>query len=763
MKKFVKLGLWSAGCVLSLVMVAVAYVASTFNPNDYKAKIIHMVKESKQRNLHLDGDIKLSFFPNIGANLSKVSLSEANSDKEFAAMDSVRVSLAFIPLLRKQMVVDEVTMSGLQATLVKYKDGTTSIDNLLSQDENPAGQQDNQPMKFDIAAVTVANTNLTYYDELSGAQYAIKNLTLKTGRIANGVASPIDLAMGVQANQPKLDITTQLKTKLTFDVDKQQYRLQDMNFQLAGTALDMSDLKVKASGDANADLAKNEFGAQKLTLNVSGNKAQEKFEAKLDVPALSMTSDKFSGEHIVLKANIQAALGNIIAALNMPKLEGNAQSFKIGGLTLDVDMKQAEQAFKIKTSGQVSGNFKTQQFNLNELNVAVNATGDKLPNKSVSSEMKGNVQIDALKQNVQANFGGGLLQSQIKARVGVSNFAQPTIKFDVELDQLDADLYLPKAIAEPTKAAEPESPLDLSGLRKLNIDGSLRIGALKIMNVKSSELRVDVQAKNGLVNVDPISANLYQGHANGSLSINAQAVPIIHINQNLNDVNVATLGKDAANFDTLEGKGNVGINLVLQGNMISEMKKTVNGSLSLNLVDGAIKGINIAKKMRDAKSLLGAKSQSQSANKEEKTDFSELKASFKVTNGIAHNDDLSMKSPLLRLSGNGDINIGNDSINYLAKATLAKTLEGQGGQDSVRGVTVPVRVSGPFIDLKYGLDFNAMVSDEAKQKVEAAKVAVQQKVDVAKEAVKQKVEVKKEEVKTQIQDQLKNSLKGLFK
>ncbi len=763
MNKILKAALLGITGVVGLGVASVAYLVATFNPNDYKAKIIQMVKESKQRNLHLDGDIKLSFFPNIGANLSKVSLSEFNSDKEFASIDSTRVSLAFMPLLRKQVVVDEVSLSGLQATLVKYKDGTKNIDDLLSQDKNSSSPQDNQQVKFDIAAVSVTNTHLTYHDELSGAQYAIENLALKTGRIANGVTGAIDLSMGVQANQPKLNITTQLKTKLIFDLDRQQYRLQDMNFQMAGTALDISDLKVKANGDANADLAKNEFGAQKFTLNASGEKPQEKFEAKLDVPVLSMTSDKFFGENIALNANIQAALGNIIAALNMPKLEGNAQSFKIGGLTLDVDVKQAEQAFKIKTSGQISGNFKTQQFNLNELNVAMNATGDKLPNKSVSSEMKGNVQIDVLKQNVQANFSGGLLQSQIKANVGVSNFAQPAIKFDVELDQLDADLYLPKATAEPTKAAEPESPLDLSGLRKLNIDGSLRLGALKIMNVKSSELRVDVQAKNGVVNVNPLSANLYQGHANGSLSINAQTVPIIHINQNLNNVNVATLGRDAANFDTLEGKGNVGINLVLQGNMISEMKKSANGSLSLNLVDGAIKGINIAKKMRDAKNLLGAKSQSQSANKEEKTDFSELKASFKVTNGIAHNDDLSMKSPLLRLSGNGDINIGNDSINYLAKATLAKTLEGQGGQDSVRGVTVPVRVSGPFIELKYGLDFNAMVSDEAKQKVEAAKVAAQQKVEVVKEAVKQKVEVKKEEVKTQIQDQLKNSLKGMFK
>jgi AsmA protein len=498
-------------------------------------------------------------------------------------------------------------------------------------------------------------------------------------------------------------------------------------------------------------------------LNASGDQAEEKFEAKLDVPSLSMTNDKFFGENIALNANIKAALGNVVAALTMPKLEGNAQSFKIGGLNIDVDVKQSEQAFKVKTSGQVSGNFNTRQFNFNELNVAVNATGDKLPNKLVSSEIKGNVQIDALKQSVQANFAGGLLQSKVKAKVGVSNFSQPAIKFDVELDQLDADLYLPKTTAEPTKVAEPESPLDLSGLRKLNIDGSLRIGALKVMNVKSSELRVGVQAKNGMVNVNPLSANLYQGHANGSLSINAQAVPIITINQNLSGIDIASLGKDAANFDTLEGKGNVGINLALQGNTVSEMKKSANGNLSLNLADGAIKGINIAKKIRDAKSVLGAKSQSQAVDKSEKTDFSELKASFKVTNGIAHNDDLSMKSPLLRLSGNGDINIGNDSVNYLAKATLAKTLEGQGGQDSVRGVTVPVRVSGPFVDLKYSLDFAAMVGDDARQKVEAAKVAAQQKVDVAKEAVKQKVEEKKEEVKTQIQDQLKNSLKGLFK
>ncbi|MGZ8967434.1 MAG: AsmA family protein, partial [Gallionella sp.] len=185
---------------------------------------------------------------------------------------------------------------------------------------------------------------------------------------------------------------------------------------------------------------------------------------------------------------------------------------------------------------------------------------------------------------------------------------------------------------------------------------------------------------------------------------------------------------------------------------ISEMKRGLNGTANLNLADGAIKGINLAKKMRDAKAMFGVKSDTQAANKAEKTDFSELKASFKISNGVAHNDDLSMKSPLLRLSGAGDINVGNDSINYLARATLAKTLEGQGGADSVGGLTLPVRVSGPFTELKYGLDFAAMVSDQTKQKVADVKAAAQAQV-----------EVKKQEIKTQVQEQLKNSLKGLFK
>ncbi|WP_435627771.1 AsmA family protein [Candidatus Ferrigenium straubiae] len=750
MNKILKYGLLGTGAVIGIAVAGVTYVAATFDPNDYKDQIIKAVKDSKQRDLRLDGKITLSFFPSIGANIGKVSLSEFKSDQQFAAIDSAHVSLALLPLFSGQAVVDEVAVSGLQATLVKRKDGTTNIDDLLGAKEEKTGEEKQagkkadakQPVKFDIAAVSIEKTSLTYRDEGSGAQYAIKNLNLHTGRIANGVPGKIDLAASVQANQPKLDITTQLKTTLTFDLDKQQYRLEGLDLQAGGAALDISNLKLKASGDASADLKTQEFGTRKFALQATGTKAKDNFEAALDAPALSLTRDKFSGDKLTLNAKLDGVSGNIAAALSLPGVEGNAQSFKVGALTLALDVKQPEQAFKVKLSSPLSGNFEAKQFNLSNLVVAMNATGDKLPGKSISSEMKGSVQVDAAKETVQANLAGGLLQSQVKARVGVNGFADPAIHFDVDVDQFDADLYLPKkpageSKASAPKASEPEQPIDLSALRKLKLDGSLRIGALKVANVKSSNVRLDVKARNGQVNVAPLSANLYQGSMKGSLSVNAQATPSIAINQMLSGVNVAALTKDAADFDTLEGKGNIGMNLTMQGATVGAMKKALNGTMSLNLADGAIRGINIAKKLRDAQGMLGkggASAQTQSANKDEKTDFSELKASFKVNNGVAHNDDLSLKSPLLRLSGNGDINIGNDSIDYVAKATLAKTLEGQGGKDAVGGITVPVRVSGPFTNLKYTLDFGAMVGEAAKEKV-----------------------------KTKLQDQLKEGLKGLFR
>lgn len=664
MNKTLKYSLLGIAGVGAVALAGAGYLLATFNPNDYKPQIIQAVKDSTQRTLRLDGEISLSFFPNIGANLGKVALSEYQSEQTFLAVDSARVSLALMPLFSKRVVVNEVAVNGLQASLIRHRDGTLNIDDLLASKKQP--DENKSPVNFDVASIALENARLVYRDEGSGAQYTLADLNLHSGRIASGVPTEIVLDTKIQAAQPALDANLNLKTGLSFDPDKSHYQLDG------------------------------------LALQTRGSMAQQSFDVGLEVASLQLDQKIFSGE----------------------------------GFALTLNFAQPAQTFKLTLRSPLKGDLQSQQFSLPKLALALQATGDKLPNKSISSEMQGSAQIDLTKQQAQLQLAGGLLQSQVKAKAAVANFSSPAINFDIDVDQFDADPYLPPK-DEKTAQSGVEEPIDLSALRNLNLNGNLRVGAFKVANVKSKDVRIGLKAQRGVVDIAPLSANLYEGRTSGSISIDARATPVIGVKQNLNGINVAALTKDAADFDTLEGKGNVVINLGMRGDRVSTMKKSLNGTLALNLADGAIRGINIAKKLRDAKSMIGQGAQTQTANQDEKTDFSELKANFKVTNGVAHNDDLLLKSPLLRLTGNGDIDIGNDRMNYLAKATLAKTLEGQGGQDAVGGLTVPVRISGPFGDLKYTLDFAAMASEQTKQKVEQ----------------------KKEEIKTRLQDQIK----GLFR
>jgi AsmA protein len=190
-------------------------------------------------------------------------------------------------------------------------------------------------------------------------------------------------------------------------------------------------------------------------------------------------------------------------------------------------------------------------------------------------------------------------------------------------------------------------------------------------------------------------------------------------------VSVGPLLHDLSSTDTLEGKGNVTVNVTAQGNMVSALKKALNGSAAVKVTDGAVKGIDIAGTIRKGQSMLGnLKGQpvQQQTDARQRTDFSELTATFDIRNGIARNNDLSIKSPLLRVGGAGAVNIGEDTLDYTVKASLVATAAGQGGKEraDLRGITVPVRVSGPVASPSYHLDFNAMVTDAARQKVEDA-------------------------------------------
>ena len=309
--------------------------------------------------------------------------------------------------------------------------------------------------------------------------------------------------------------------------------------------------------------------------------------------------------------------------------------------------------------------------------------------------------------------------SQINANLGVSQFNNPAYNFDIKIDKLDADRYIAKS---STKSAG-DTPIDLSALKKLNATGEAKIGWLKLANVKTENVTLGLKAADGIATLSPFAANLYNGSMSGTLKVDARATPSIAFKQNMKGVSVGPLMVDAIKNDMLSGTGTVNVDVTTQGNSVGALKKGLAGNASLNLADGALKGVDIAGSIRDLKSkinILGKKDAS--ADKSKKTDFSELTATFDIKNGVAHNEDLAMKAPVLRLAkgdSRGDIDIGNEKINYLAKPTIVKSLKGQGGAelDDLSGIAIPVKITGTFADPKYGMDFAALGSALAQSKL----------------------------------------------
>jgi AsmA protein len=265
--------------------------------------------------------------------------------------------------------------------------------------------------------------------------------------------------------------------------------------------------------------------------------------------------------------------------------------------------------------------------------------------------------------------------------------------------------------------------------------------------MKATDVRLGLQATGARVDINPMHAALYGGTLAGSLGATTTRAPRIAATQRLSGIALGPLLKDAIDKTPIDGKGDVSLDISTSGATVSQFKKALGGNASLVLRDGAINGINLAATIRNAKAKIGQVQGKPAAEQgtgsaQDKTDFTELSGSFKIANGVAHNDDLSAKTPLLRLGGSGDINIGTDSLDYTARATIVPSLEGQGGPElqELKGLTIPVRLTGPFNAIGWKIDFGAMVGEATKAKIEEKKAAVEA------------------ELKTRLEDKLKGLL-----
>jgi AsmA protein len=663
--KTLKIALGVLGGVAVLLAGVAAYVASRFDADALKALAIERVQHDYQRTLAMPGPLGLSFWPRLGVKVGEVSLSEHGGPGRFASLRAANVSMAVWPLLQGQWVVDRVRIEGLSAALTRQPDGRLSIDDLLGTPPNKSGRPASP--RYGIGppmALDIAGISLVDATLRLDDQQAQRQIELTQATLETGRITP---------GQP---------AELRF---KGRFRNSDPAADLAlvfSATVTIDATQITASGvQAQAEGRLLDWPQSKLGLKVA---QFERRASTLAAQKIELDAALGSGQGQPLHARLNADIEGNAARLLMPRLDLQA--------TLPV------------------------------------SNGDTL-----ALNAQGQASLRPAAEGADLQLNGSFDGSRFALKAGVSDFSPLATQFDIDIDKLDLDRSKPTSAADKTASAPAAAgvgkAIELFALTQLHTRGSLHIGSLRVAGLQIGDLRASLRAADGRAELEPLQARLYQGRMAGKLTLEARGTPRISLAQSFSEVQLGPLLKDLLGKTPIEGLGHVTLDVGAQGATLTALRESLAGRARLELRDGAVHGIDVAQAMRAAKARLGLPGSAQSGQSSgaDRTDFSDLSASFVIQRGVAHNDDLLARSALLRLGGNGDIDLVHERLDYTVKATLQ-------GQDrpelqALNGQTIPVHLSGPFTAIGYKVDFASVLQDLARSKVgERAKDQLQDKL-----------------------------------
>lgn len=340
--------------------------------------------------------------------------------------------------------------------------------------------------------------------------------------------------------------------------------------------------------------------------------------------------------------------------------------------------------------------------------------------------------------------------STLKLSADLKEMEKPDMAFVLDLDAINVDRYLPPPAEKdsgtpgpapagkteettPAPAAEEPAAIDYTPLRKLVLNGEVKVGELIASGAKVQDILIKIVGKGGVFDLDPFQLKLYQGGLDvvGKFDFQ-QDNPKIAVDLNSENIQVGPLLKESVNKEILEGNMNAKAGISFVGDDVDEIKKTLNGQGELKFIDGAIVGVDIAGMVRDFKAGAGLQKQAEKP----RTDFAELKVPFTLTNGLFQTDATSLQSPLLRLLANGSADLVSEKLDMKVKPKIVGTIKGQGDTEDRAGLSIPIHVGGTFKKPKYSADLSGLASKETIKEVLKDPSTAKEKVKEVEEAGK---------------------------
>ena len=788
MAKPIKLLLAVLGTLLVLVAAAIVALPFLFDPNDFRAQLGEAVKKETGREFKV-GEIRLAVFPWLRVQIADAELGNAAGfgPEPMLRVQSADVGVKLLPLLReKRIKASEVKLSGVLARLSVNGAGQSNWADLQAWQQQRAAEAAGEPEQgglgdLDIAGVELQDVAITYADAQAGADYAVEKLRLKTGRLHQGESFPVEGAMrllsgsaGAQADlefaaqvQPapadasaplrlkdlalKLDGSRNGTTPVEALAAKLQLKTPELSYDAVQRRLDSGALAVeieslrRGSAEQPTLLAKG-----KLDTRLLADLAQRRHELQALVLALDLGGSSLPGGRAQsLKLQTGASLDLAADSARLGAVQAEFAGLQIKSNQLLVERLTGEQP-------QIGGDLALAPFSPRALMVALGievpkTSDDKaLTSASLSGRLNATATSFALQQATLK-----LDDTTLRGDFAVRDLATKSLAFALKGDRLDADRYLaprvpPAADGKPAtpadKAAMNATELPVKALDALNADGTLELDALKLRGVAMRDVRLRLAAPGRGLKRQQLSAGLYGGRVDLALDVSDPAgTPGYVLKTTLSGISAAPLLKDFLGKDYVSGTGSLQMDLRSTGGTVGAVRKALNGDVSFSFVDGAVKGFNLAKTIRQGQAMLAvgqgnAASVAVQAVDPPTTDFAELRGAGRIVDGVLKSDQLSAKNPLLRLEGAGEIDLVGETIRYLAKPTLVGTAKGQGGKEltDLAGLTFPIRISGPLFAPKVQIDWQGALQQKAAEPLKQIYEAKKEELQERREELKQK-------------------------
>lgn len=724
--------------VILLVAAAIIIATLVIDPNNYKPQIEKVVEDKTNLDLILEGDISWSFIP-IGLELNNV---EARlEDKPFVKLNQLVAEVDFWSLITMSPAVDQFTLDGLDANLVKNAQGQGNWERIMPEGEPsqaPAEQQpqepapetaaaedtgESEPLQFEVEEISITNAALHYTDDATGQSVTIEDVSVSATEIALGQTFPLQASFRFATNQPEFAVSGQLSAQMTANEALNQFQIQDL--------------------DSSFDMTGEPFGGQTVDAGLSGD-----ITANLEAETASLSDIVANFANVELTTNLD------VQGFSEPKLAGQLNVAQFSPRELLKAMGQAD----IVTSDEnvlQSASFSTEiggepgQIGLNDMNLSLDDTtftgrfGLGLENTAISLSLQGN-------------------------ELNVDRYLPPKAEGEqADEPATDTTGEAEGGTATASNAAEPEGELlPLATLRGLALDINFGLGELVVSNLTITDIKSKITANNGLVKVEQFGGNLYEGDFNVTATLDARNDnPTWKVSERANNIQTLSLLTDLADMTMLAGAANLTADITTQGNRVSALKSNAQGEVRFNLADGSFNKMNLTRMACQGIALANQESLT-ATDWSDSTPFNDMHGVLKIDGNTINNTDLTAALAGMRLEGDGTVNTASNELDY----ELGLRIVGEIHRDEacrvteyVKGAVIPVECRGDltgepaklcsFDGSRFRDTLKTMAANAASEK---AKKELNRAID---DKLGEKLE---ERLDKESSGKIKDALKGLF-